>query len=105
MLNKNNNKKSRIKLSIPPLGLWSTEVFLTAYIYRGVKLIFIGGHISLMVAFQGLKVILRLYQCNYSLTRGKELGAAAREELGARLDKTRWRAGFGPWALCLSPVI
>ena len=35
---------------------------------RGVKLIFTGGHISLMVAFKGLNVILGLYKCNYSLT-------------------------------------
>ena len=45
---------------------------------RGIELIFTGGHISLMVAFKGLSVILGLCECNYSLTRGKELGAAAR---------------------------
>ena len=28
---------------------------------------------SLMVAFKGPNVILGLYKCNYSLTRGKEL--------------------------------
>ena len=39
----------------------------------GVKLIFTGGHISHTVAFKGLNVILGLYKCNYSLTRGKEL--------------------------------
>ena len=44
---------------------------------RGVTLIFTGGHISLTVAFKGPNVILGLYKCNYSLTRGKELGAAA----------------------------
>ena len=44
----------------------------------GVKLIFTRGHISLVVAFRGPNVILGLYKCNYSLTRGKELGAAAR---------------------------
>ena len=43
----------------------------------GVKIIFTGGHISLEVAFKGPNVILGLYKCNYSLTRGKELGAAA----------------------------
>ena len=43
---------------------------------RDVKLIFTGGHISLVVDFKGLNVILGLYTCNYSLTRGKELGAA-----------------------------
>ena len=43
----------------------------------GVKLIFPGGHIRLAVAFKGLDVIFRLYTCNYSLTGGKELGAAA----------------------------
>ena len=46
--------------------------------YRGVKLIFTRGHISLAVAFKGPNVILGLYTWNYSLTRGKELGAAAR---------------------------
>ena len=45
---------------------------------RVVKLIFTGGHISLMVAFKGPNVILGLYKCNFFLTRGKELGAAAR---------------------------
>ena len=45
---------------------------------RGVKLIFTGGHISLTVAFRGPNVISGLHKCNYSLTRGKELGAAAR---------------------------
>ena len=35
---------------------------------RGVKLIFTGGHISFMVAFKGLNVVLGLYKCNYSLT-------------------------------------
>ena len=48
--------------------------------------------------------ILGLYKCNYSLARGKELGAAARWKQGAGPDKTRWRAGFCPWALCLPPV-
>ena len=45
--------------------------------HRGVKLIFTGGHISLAVAFKGPNVILGLCKCNYSLTRDKELGAAA----------------------------
>ena len=44
---------------------------------RGVRLISTGGHIGLVVAFKGPNVILGLYKCNYSLTRGKELGAAA----------------------------
>ena len=43
----------------------------------GVSLIFTGGHISFTVAFTGPNVILGLYTCNYSLTRGRELGAAA----------------------------
>ena len=34
---------------------------------RGVELIFTGGHISLVVAFKGLNVILGLCKCNYSL--------------------------------------
>ena len=45
--------------------------------HQGVKLIFTRGHISLEVVFKGPDVILGLYTCNYSLTRGKELGAAA----------------------------
>ena len=44
---------------------------------RGIKLIFNRGHISLTVAFKGPNVILGLYKCNYSLTRGKEPGTAA----------------------------
>ena len=44
---------------------------------RGVNLIFTGGHSSLAVAFKGPSVILGLYKCNYSLTRGKELSTAA----------------------------
>ena len=44
---------------------------------RGVKLIFTRGHISLVVAFKGPNIMLGLYKYNYSLTRGKELGAAA----------------------------
>ena len=43
---------------------------------QGVKLIFTGGHITLVVAFKGPNVILGLYKWNYSLTRDKELGAA-----------------------------
>ena len=45
---------------------------------RGVEVIFTGGHISLTVAFKGPNVTLGLCKCNYSLTRGKELSAAAR---------------------------
>ena len=45
---------------------------------RGVKLIVTRGHISLSVVFKGPNAILGLYKCNYSLTRGKELGAATR---------------------------
>ena len=52
--------------------------FATFTLYDGgVKLIFTWGHISLTVALKGLNVILGLYKCNYSLTRGKELGTAA----------------------------
>ena len=43
---------------------------------RGVKIIFTGDHISFTVAFKGPNVTLGLYNCNYSLTRGKELGTA-----------------------------
>ena len=35
---------------------------------RGVKLVFTGGHISLVVAFKGPTVILGLSKYNYSLT-------------------------------------
>ena len=42
--------------------------------FMGVKLIFTSSHSSLAVAFKGLNVILGLYKCNCSLTRGKELG-------------------------------
>ena len=44
---------------------------------RGIKLIFTGGHINLVVTFKGLNVTLRLYNCNYSLSRDKELLSAA----------------------------
>ena len=54
-----------------------SNIFADISLGQGVKLIFSGDHISLMVAFKGLKVILELYKCNYSLTRGKELGTAA----------------------------
>ena len=40
---------------------------------KGIRFIFTGGHISLTVAFKGPHVILGLYECNYFLTRGKEL--------------------------------
>ena len=71
---------------------------------QGYQIHFHPGHISLVVAFKGPNVILGLFKCNYSLTRGKELGAAAGQKQGAGLDKTRWRAGFGLQALCLPPV-
>ena len=45
---------------------------MAAGILPGVKLIVTRGHISLTVAFKGPNVILGLYKCNYSLTRGKE---------------------------------
>ena len=44
---------------------------------QSVKLIFTRGHISLEGAFKGPNVTLGLYKCNYSLSRGKELRAAA----------------------------
>ena len=49
---------------------------LTFPLLQGVKLLFTGRHISLTVVFKGLNVILGLYTRNYSLTRGKEMGAA-----------------------------
>ena len=53
-----------------------SNILVTVSPRRGVKLIFTGGHISLMVAFKGPNVILGLCKCNYSLTRGKKLGTA-----------------------------
>ena len=43
---------------------------------RGVKLIFTGGHVSLVVAFKGSNVILVLYKYNYPLSKssGQPLG-------------------------------
>ena len=58
-------------------GLFSRRMLGLSLWNRGVKLIFTGGYTSLEVAFKGPKVILGLYKCNYSLTSGKELGAAA----------------------------
>ena len=52
---------------------------------RGGKLIFTGGHSSLEFAFTGPNVIVGLYKCNYSMTRGTELSAAA-----------GWKQGGGP---------
>ena len=57
-----------------------------------------------MVAFKGPNVTLELCKCNFSLTRGKELGAAAGWKQGAGPDKTKQRAGLSPQALCLPPV-
>ena len=57
-----------------------------ASIIRGVKLIFTRGYISLMVAFNGPNVILRLYKYNYSLVRVKEHGAAGGQKQGAGPD-------------------
>ena len=63
---------------------------------RGVKLIFIRGHINLTVAFKGLNVLLRLYKCNYSLTKGKELGtAASRNKVLGQMKQ-----GGGPDSAC-----
>ena len=59
--------------------MMSPNIISGGMIYaRGVKLIFNGGHISLAIAFKGPDIILGLYKCNYSLSRGKELGAATR---------------------------
>ena len=55
-------------------GLIDNYIFKPLYHQgRGVTLTFTGGHISLAVAFKGPNVILGLYICNYSWTRGKEL--------------------------------
>ena len=48
------------------------------HVGRGIKLIFTGGHISLVIAFKGLNGILGLYKFNYSLTVKQELGTAAK---------------------------
>ena len=47
---------------------------MISYNLSNLKLISTEGLISLMVAFKGPNVILGLHKCNYSLTRGKELG-------------------------------
>ena len=57
----------------PCCNVFSFSIFYP----RGVKLIFTGGHISLVVAFNEPSIILGLYKCNYSLTVKQELGAAA----------------------------
>ena len=44
---------------------------------QGCQTHFHQGHISLSVASKGPNIILELYKCSYSLTKGKELGAAA----------------------------
>ena len=73
---------------------------------RGVKLIFTGGHISLVVAFKGPCVILGLYKCNYSfLSQGQGVWRCGRVETRCGPNKTRWKDGFGPQALCLLPVL
>ena len=69
-------------------------------LFQGCQTHFHRGHIRLADAFKGLNIILGLYNCNRSLTIKRELSASARQKQGARLHKTRWRAGFGPRALC-----
>ena len=56
---------SKVKITPTPKVLMSYS--------RGVKLTVTRAHISLTVAFKGPNVILGLYKCSYSLTRGKEL--------------------------------
>ena len=51
--------------------------FVLLFYYKGLKLIFTRGYISLAVAFKGPNINLGLYMCNFSLTRGKELSTAA----------------------------
>ena len=63
---------------------------------QGCQTNFHQGHISLTVAFKGPNVILGLYKHNYSLS--------VKRELSMGMDRTRWRARFSPWALCLPPV-
>ena len=61
---------------LPHRNVWPTKVG-HGLLCRGVKLIFTGGHISLVAAFKGPNVIfLGLYECNYSLTVKRELSAA-----------------------------
>ena len=81
------------------------DILDLVHLHQGCQTHFHWGHISLTVAFKGPNVILGLYKCNYSLTVKQELGTATGQKEGARLDKTRWRAGFGPRALCLPPLI
>ena len=50
-----------------------------------------------MVAFEGLNVILRLYKCSYSLTRGKELSARSLVlPLGRNKVPGQMKQGGGP---------
>ena len=74
---------------------------VTKHIEQGCKLIFPGGHISLLVAFKGQNVTLGLYKCNYSVTVKPELSTVSGQKQGATQDKTRWRAGYSPWVLCV----
>ena len=68
-------------------GLQHTKLFTLHRLFcRGVKLMFTGSHISLLVAFKGPDVILGLYKCNYSLTVKLELGAALGQKQGSRPD-------------------
>ena len=74
------------------LATWHPDpAICTDRLDRGISQ-FPGGHISLVAAFKGQNVILGLYKCNYSLSRGKELGAATRQKQGVGLDKTKWRS-------------
>ena len=60
-----------------------------------------------MVAFKGPNVILGLDKCNCSLTRGRELGTAAKtrsRELGTAAGKKQG-AGLGPEGLVSAPVL
>ena len=50
-----------------------TKISQVLALSQGCQTHFHRGHISLEAAFRGPHVILGLYKCNYSLTRGKEL--------------------------------
>ena len=67
---------------------------------QGCQTHFHRGHISLAVAFKGPSVTLGLYKYNYSLTRGKELGAATGQKEGGGPDSAR-----GPCVCCLCSTV
>ena len=72
------SRLGRADFKVLPLTYEQWELFhLVHMLEQACHIHFHWGRISLVVAFKGLNVILGLYKCNYSLTRGKKLGTAA----------------------------